>query len=290
MVKKVLSAVPGLKPEGSGVFFYPRYGYGQISQAYYKSAQELGAEILLGSRVKSVEINPEDGNHVVSYERDGLMQSVKADYIWSTIPITALNRIMSPKPPEELLEAAQNIDYRAMILIYLILEQDRFSEYDAHYFPEIEIPISRLSEPKNYSNSTEPKEFTVLCAELPCATDDPQWEMTDSQLSELVHDALRKSGIPIQSPIRETVVKRLRYAYPMYRRGYEVHFDQLDDWTSQIDGLLTFGRQGLFAHDNTHHALFMAYSAVSCLDQQGRFDKQRWQEFRHIFETHVVED
>jgi hypothetical protein len=34
----------------------------------------------------------------------------------------------------------------------------------------------------------------------------------------------------------------------------------------------------------------MAYSAVSCLDQQGRFDKQRWQEFRRVFETHVVED
>jgi len=290
MTKKVLSAVPGFKPEGSGVFYYPRKGYGQISQAYSQSAQEAGAEMMLGSRVNSVEMNSVDGSHIVSYERDGLTQSVKADYIWSTIPITALIRIMSPKPPEELIKAAQSIDYRAMILIYLVLEQDRFSEYDAHYFPEIEIPISRLSEPKNYSNSAEPKEFTVLCAELPCATDDPEWEMTDSQLCELVSDALRKSGIPIQSPIRETVVKRLRYAYPMYRQGYEMHFDQLDEWTSQIDGLLTFGRQGLFAHDNTHHALFMAYSAVSCLDQQGRFDKQRWQEFRRVFETHVVED
>jgi protoporphyrinogen oxidase len=290
MTKKVLSAVPGFKPVGSSVFYYPRKGYGQISQAYSQSAQESGAEIILGSQVNSVEMNSVDGSHIVSYERDELTQSVKADYIWSTIPITALIRIMSPKPPEELLEAAQNIDYRAMILIYLVLEQDRFSEYDAHYFPELEIPISRLSEPKNYSNSAEPKEFTVLCAELPCATDDPEWEMTDSQLSELVHDALRKSGIPIQSPIKETVVKRLRYAYPMYRQGYEMHFDQLDEWTSQIDGLLTFGRQGLFAHDNTHHALFMAYSAVSCLDQQGRFDKQRWQEFRRVFETHVVED
>ena len=57
-----------------------------------------------------------------------------------------------------------------------------------------------------------------------------------------------------------------------------------------LEGLLSFGRQGLFAHDNTHHALFMAYSAVNCLDDQGRFDRARWQDYRQIFKTHVVED
>lgn len=290
MTKKVLSALPGLKPEGSGVFFYPRNGYGQISQAYSQSAHELGAEILLGSRVNSIEMNTGDGGHIISYEQDGLIQTKKADYIWSTIPITALVRILSPKPPEELLKAAQSIDYRAMILVYIVLEKDFFSEYDAHYFPEVDIPISRLSETKNYSNSVEPKDITVLCAELPCAPGDSEWEMTDAQLSDLVADALNKSGIPLQSQIRDTVVKRLRFAYPMYRQGYEIHFEKLDEWTSQIDGLLTFGRQGLFAHDNTHHALYMAYSAVECLNDDGSFNKSRWQEFRRIFESHVVED
>ena len=49
-------------------------------------------------------------------------------------------------------------------------------------------------------------------------------------------------------------------------------------------------RQALFAHDNTHHALFMAYSAADCLAPDGSFDHARWAGFRKIFETHVVED
>jgi hypothetical protein len=53
--------------------------------------------------------------------------------------------------------------------------------------------------------------------------------------------------------------------------------------------LLTYGRQGLFAHDNTHHALFMAYRAVDCL-VDGRWDADRWQSLRQVFATHVVED
>lgn len=86
------------------------------------------------------------------------------------------------------------------------------------------------------------------------------------------------------------VTRRLRYAHPIYRRSYEHAFCELDHFIEQIDGLLTFGRQGLFAHDNTHHALFMAYSAVKCFERDGRFHSARWRELRAISDTHVVED
>ena len=55
-------------------------------------------------------------------------------------------------------------------------------------------------------------------------------------------------------------------------------------------GLLTFGRQGLFAHDNTHHALATAHAAVDCFQRDGRFDADKWQAYRRVFATHVVED
>ena len=70
-------------------------------------------------------------------------------------------------PSPEYLRAAEAIDYRAMILIYLVLEQDRFSEYDAHYFPEPEIPISRLSEPKNYRDGQGPSNLPSFVPNSP---------------------------------------------------------------------------------------------------------------------------
>lgn len=289
MARKVLAAVPGLKPPGSGRFYYPRHGYGQISEAYYQAAQTAGAKFHLNASVQSVEIT-QDNPATVCFTLNGESHSVNSNYVWSTIPITVLARCLKPSPPSEYLEAAQSIDYRAMILIYLVLEQQQFTAYDAHYFPEAHIPISRLSEPKNYSASSEPRNRTVLCAELPCSPDDPQWKMTDEQLRNLLSDALASAGIPVQSPVLQVVTRRLRQAYPIYRRGYESSFDLLDQWLSQVDGLLTFGRQGLFAHDNTHHALYMAYAAADCLDAAGRFDDERWRGFRRIFETHVVED
>jgi protoporphyrinogen oxidase len=289
MVRKVLSAVPGFKPPGSGRFYYPRFGYGQICEAYYEAAKNLGVSFLFKANLLSVTIRG-DRRVTVGYEQDGETNSVHGEYVWSTIPITSLASQLTPAPPSDYLESAKAIEYRAMILIYLVLEQDQFTEYDAHYFPEKQIRISRLSEPKNYSASREPRNRTVLCAELPCSPNDPEWGMCDQELGDLMRDALASAGLPVRARILQVASRRLRQAYPIYRQGYEHHFNRLDQWLSRINGLLTFGRQGLFAHDNTHHALFMAYSAVDCLDSEGRFDYDRWRDFRRIFETHVVED
>jgi len=289
MIKKVLAAVPGLKPRGSGRFYYPLHGYGQISEAYCQAARAAGANILLNARVHAVET---DRNAVgaVQYERDGALATLPADQVWSTIPITVLARSLNPPPPPEYLRAASSIDYRAMILIYAVLEQPQFSEYDAHYFPEPEIRIARLSEPKNYRGRQWRSEVTVLCAELPCSPEDPEWRLSDEELGQLLRESLARAGIPVRAPVRQVVTRRLRQAYPIYTRGYEASFDLLDEWLSQVGGLLTFGRQGLFAHDNTHHALYMAYSAVECLGANGAFDRGQWQAYRRVFETHVVED
>jgi protoporphyrinogen oxidase len=289
MFAKLLNALPVGKSGKGSHFFYPRRGFGQISEAYAQAAQQAGAEILFESSVKAIEMRT-DGDHQVAFENRGQSKTLQADFIWSTIPITALAKILTPVVPIEYLEAAQEIDYRAMILVYLVLEQDRFSPYDAHYFPGENIKITRLSEPKNYSGGHGPSDQTVLCAELPCAPEDAVWSMSNEELGELVSGALSSAGIPIQAPIAQVQARRLRYAYPIYQQGYEVFFEKLDAWISQFDDLLSFGRQGLFAHDNTHHALFMAYSAVSCLNEAGEFDHNRWQDFRRVFETHVVED
>jgi protoporphyrinogen oxidase len=287
--RKIANAVPGLKRPGAGRFFYPKFGYGQISQRLYEAAKNAGAEFLFGARVVAVE--REDGRIAgVRYELGGTEHRIPTRSVWSTLPISLLVRSMRPEAPPEVLRAGSQISFRGMILIYLTLEQDRFSEYDAHYFPEESTPISRLSEPKVYSNSTEPPGRTVLCAELPSDPGSREWEMSDQELGDLLRSWLERAGLPVRAKVLRVLTRRLRQAYPVYRRGYEEHFAMIDQWLGEVEGLLTFGRQGLFVHDNTHHALYMAQAASKCLRADGNFDKDLWAHYRQIFETHVVED
>jgi protoporphyrinogen oxidase len=287
MLGKVWAAVPGIRRPGAGRFFYPRLGYGQIAEAYRRGAEARGARVELGVRVLGIDAA---GGRVrgVELERDGQRVTVPADHVWSTIPITALAQLLRPAPADEARQAAGRLEYRSMILVYLVLEQRQFSEYDAHYFPEADVAIARLSEPKNYSLHG-PEDRTVLCAEIPCDAEGPLWALDDDSLGRTVCASLEQVGLPVQAPIKEVVTRRLRFAYPIYRQHYREHLDRLQASLDRVEGLVSLGRQGLFTHDNTHHALYMAYSAVDCLGAEG-FDRQRWAEYLRVFDTHVVED
>lgn len=290
LVRKVLNQVPGFKPPGSGRFFYPRLGFGQISEAYAGAASTLGADFRYGHRV--TRLVPPTGAAdpwLIEAESASGTQRMEADHVWSTLPITVLGRLIGQGVPSDVQAAGGAIEYRAMILIYLALPTERFTEFDAHYFPSADVRITRLSEPKNYSDLRKPPGTTVICAELPCSATDPWWTMDDSELAKLVAEDLARAGVPLPVAPSEVHVRRLRQAYPIYTTGYEKPFAVLDAWADSLPRLLSYGRQGLFAHDNTHHALAMAYAASGCLDDSG-FDGPRWREHRKVFDTHVVED
>ena len=288
MVRKVASALPLFKPAGHGTFFYPRGGYGQISEAYQRAAIAEGARVFLNASVHVIELE-KDQVVAVGAGRGGEQETIATRQVLSTIPLPTLVRLLRPAPPAQVLASARALEYRAMLLIYLVLETDRFTEYDAHYFPEPSVAITRLSEPKNYG-LVGPRGTTVLCAEWPCREADAVWTEPDNALGTRVVDSLKAAGLPVTSRVRRVEVRRLAHAYPVYNRNYREHFDLMDDWLQSISGLVTFGRQGLFAHDNTHHTLAMAYAATDCLDDQGRFAPENWRVHRKAFESHVVED
>ncbi len=288
LMRKIFASLPGLKSPTTGKFFYPRRGFGLICDRIGDAARASGANVNLNARVEGIEI---ENNRVksVAIRRGEQIERKAVDAVWSTLPLTVLVKASGAAAPESVRQAANAIRYRGMILVYIVLDADQYTEFDAHYFPELSIPISRLSEPKNYSALLEPKGRTVLCAELPGDPGDQYWSMDDESLGKALYGWLGACGLPQSAKIVRAFTRRLPHAYPVYDRDYEAHFKTLDDWISGVDGLLTFGRQGLFAHDNTHHALAMAYGAADCLTD-GVFDHAKWARHREEFLTHVVED
>lgn len=286
---KMMRMLPGMGDETTGKFFYPRKGFGQITDALQKKASDQGAVFRLQTDITRIE---RDGDKIKAlWTRDGKKETrEECSQVLSTIPLTTLVRLMDPPAPEPVIDAAKSIKFRGMILVYLVLETDQFTEFDAHYFPELSIPISRMSEPKNYNASTSPKDVTILCAELPSDPGDPWWDMSDEDLGQKFCGWLSDVGLPVECKVRRCETRRINHAYPVYDLDYEQHFNTVDEWLLGLDGLLVFGRQGLFAHDNTHHAIAMSYGAADCIDATGRLDAVKWAQYREEFATHTVED
>ncbi|MDQ3885451.1 MAG: FAD-dependent oxidoreductase, partial [Actinomycetota bacterium] len=266
------------------VFHYPRRGFGQIVEALAQAAIDAGAQIRLGAEVNRV-VSREDG---VSVETaDGI--TCTGAQLFTTIPLPVLARVTEPAPDSSAVRAASTLRFRSMLLLYLVGSGHPWTVFDAHYLPGRGSPITRISEPVNYRNSvTDPPGRTVLCCELPCSAGDSWWTAPETDLVEVATQTFAEHDLP---PLRlEGVhVRRMRHVYPVYATGYADHLTQLNTWADALPRVTTFGRLGLFAHDNTHHALAMAYEAVDAL-RGGSVDPMAWSAARRRFADHVVED
>ena len=264
-------------------FYYPAGGFGRIPEVLAHAAVEAGAEIRLSDAARRVEF-PDSSVEVTTNSGD----RIRAGQVWSTIPLTSLAGLIEPVADDPA-PPIGDLEYRAMLLVYLALATDRYTPFDAHYFPDGDMAMTRVSEPKNYRDGTDPPGRTVLCAEIPCSPTGTRWSRPAAELADLVGGGLARCGLPPVRPV-EVAVRRIRHAYPVYRLGHEGILASLIDWTDRRRALLTFGRQGLFAHDNTHHTLAMAWAAADAVDPDGRVDPNRWDAARRSFDAHVVED
>jgi len=266
-----------------GVFWYPRHGFGQIPEALANAATRAGAEIVCDAEVTRLDLG-DDGVRVQACDT-----TIDADHVWSTVPLPLIARLADA--PGDVLDAAARLEHRALTLLYLVFDVAFVSDFDASYFPGLEVCASRVSEPKRYRDGrgSDPDDRTVLCAEIPCAVGDDVWTAAPDALASRLVTELRAQDLAVPSPIAVDV-RRVAHAYPTYRVGYETHLQTVESWVLAQPRIVSLGRQGLFAHDNTHHTLATAWAAADALAADGRLDPERWAAARERFATHVVED
>ena len=283
------------------VFYYPRRGFGQITEAMAREFEKLGGKILLSQAVSEISLTDNQPLQL-AYSRaveasapshpsqNTEKSTLSADYIFSTIPINRLLDYLNPPPPAEVQTAGRKVRYRAMIFCYLILNTDRFSPHDAHYFPENDVVFSRLSEPKNYSGTQKPRGRTGLCAEIPCEKGGRLWNTTEADLiGRVIHD-LSCCDLPLPGPLETAFTRRLSHVYPIYDLNYARHLRTIRNHIEHRDRIISLGRQGLFIHNNVHHVLDMARAAADCLQTDYRWDANRWRAHINTFQTTTVED
>lgn len=288
--------IRGSRPEGR-VFLYPRRGFGAISEVLADAAVAAGVELRLGTEVVSLDpgdrATPATLDVVDRQAADGpgaAPTTITAELVWSTGPIGELAVRSRPEPGPDVLAAVGRLEHRGLVLAYLVLPRHQWTPFDAHYLPGAGQLAARISEPRNYRESAEdPQGVTVVCAEIPATVGDAVWTASDADLAARLADDLARLGLPAVDPVSVTTV-RLPRVYPVYRSGFEWDLVALEWWLAQHPRLVSFGRQGLFVPDNTHHALVMADAAAGALRADGTFDHEGWARARAGFQLHVVED
>lgn len=270
---------PGLRS-----FYYPRLGFGQITDAYSAAGRAAGVHCFSEQQVERIELCT-DAAWVTTAEG----ASIRARRVFTTLPLPSLVRLVSPGAPAAVVEAASRLHFRGIVYAYLGHQGGRWTSFDAHYLPADGTRISRISEPANYrENPDDPQDRSVICVEMPATVGDNVWQLPDEQIVAQVLHRLGQVHLP---PVHlgQWAVEREPHIYPVFPVGYEPHLNVLVEWMNSLPHLTSFGRKGLFAHEATHHSLTEAYAAADAY-ASGVWDEAFWRQARAQFVHHAVQE
>lgn len=290
-VPSILSLLKNMviKPDPSmsaDYFYYPRKGFGQLTEILSKKIISQGGKIILEANVTAM--TPKKNMiQSITYTHRKKQKEIPVDYVLSTIHLTDIPSFFS-SVSEQIKAAAGQLHHRGLILIYLVVQKERLFQENWLFFPEKEYIFNRVSEQKSFSTETMPQDKTVIIAEVTATPNDECWVMEEKILIDRVISDLKKADILHGEVILDTFTKRARRIYPIYTIGYKSHIKTLLNFVHNYDNFYTLGRQGLFNYNNTDHCIDMGRKLIEHLTQQKT--KEDWQKTLAYFDTYRIVD
>ncbi len=258
-------------------YFYPAHGIGALSETMKNRLVANGGQVFLSARIQEVKTKPEGIESVEISDQKGSKEKIPADILISTIPISELYRLVSRDNIQSALPPF-DLKYRGLRILYLFLEDTVHHPNETFYFPEPDLLIGRVSEISKYSPSLNPDAgHSILTIEIPCSEDDRIWNMSDSALSELCLNELKKIKILRMevSKVSDAFSVKEKYVYPVYELDWKTKFKRIYDALNAIPNLYQVGRSALFLHCNIDHCMAMGMRLAKLI-ASGQCGKKAW--------------
>lgn len=234
-------------------FDYPGLGIGRISERL-RDGITLKNEVVTGTGLTRLLHSGFEAKAAQLRNGSGTFTVEGGEFI-STIPLTTLVRILDPKPPEEVFQAASSLKYRDILIATVMIDRAEVTDQTWIYIPEKKIPFGRIHEPRNWSPRMAPEGKTHIVAEFFCFEGDSIWNTPDGQLIDLTALHLEKLGFIGRQEVIGGCVVRVPKAYPLFEVGYKKHYEVIESYLGKFTNLHTIGRGGMFRYYNMDHTM-----------------------------------
>jgi len=243
-------------------FHYPTLGAGMMWQRFQEVVEGLGGKVWLGAEVIQLERDKRRVIDVVVRQNEETYR-IAGDHFISSMSLAELITRLNPPPPDNVVQAARRLSYRALILVGLIVDRADLFPDQWIYVHSPKVEVGRIQNFKNWSAAmvSDPGK-TCLGMEYFCTEGDDTWAMSDAELLELATHELASLGLANVGDVEDGVVFRQPKAYPVYDRGYREHLETIQRFLATMDNLQTIGRNGLHRYNNQDHSMLSAMLAV----------------------------
>ena len=244
-------------------FQYPRLGPGQLWEKVAANLGECGYPPVLRTGVRAIHHDGKRVHAVTVVDQHGETRREVGAHFISSMPIRELVRCLDPRPPSEVIAAADGLRYRDFITVGLIIGQPQVFPDNWIYVHSPAVKVGRIQNFKAWSPSMVPDASkSSLGLEYFVQEDDELWSATDHDLVELGKRELESLGLVRAEQVEDGCVIRMPKAYPVYDDTYKQCLATVRAYLAGLPNLQLVGRNGQHRYNNQDHSMVTAIYAA----------------------------
>lgn len=243
-------------------FDYPRLGPGMLWQRVKQLVEAQGGEVWLDSDAAVIRRRDNVIKSIVVPHPDG-PKEVFGDHFISSMPISDFIKRLDPPAPQDVLDAANQLNYRDFLTVCLIIDCADLFPDNWIYIHEPGVKVGRIQNYGNWSEEMVPeKGKSGVGLEYFCNEGDELWNSSDEELIELGKQELARLGLADIRQMNDGCVFRVSKSYPVYDANYKRTVDRIKEFVDGLENFQTIGRNGLHRYNNQDHAMLTGMFAV----------------------------
>ncbi len=237
-------------------FRYPRRGPGMMWEACARKVKELGGEIVMDRKLRSLAYDKHNGLWSVAVESgNGRVEHYEAAHVVSSAPVRELIAALKPAPLTLL--HARELKYRDFLTVVLIGESKSDLPDNWVYIHDPKVKVGRVQNFRSWSPEMLPDETSIcLGLEYFCFEGDGLWSAPDEELIARATREIGEIGLMDPADVRDACVVRQKKAYPVYDDAYADHIKEIRrELKLAYPDLHLVGRNGMHKYNNQDHAM-----------------------------------
>jgi protoporphyrinogen oxidase len=245
--------------------YYPENGFGTMctSLADRIEGTRLG-NIHLGTQLSSIDQKP-NGDYVIrAQKKNGDLVEIETEHLISTIPISSLFNAIDFDVPEQVVQAANQLNYLSLISLYIIIEKQ--NTLGCMYQYCLNYPYNRIADVNEVTLTPRgSRKLNALSIEKSCRYGDDWWNKKKEELLEIYLPFLEKDGIIKREDVVDLGLMKAAYAYPMPTYDFETHLSKVQEYISLKEKLYLLGRTGTFKYADFDQTLESGFNVADML-------------------------
>ena len=258
-------------------FNYPKLGPGMMWEKVARLIKEKGGQIIMDSKVEKISHSEGMVTKVITKSSEGKQTEYTGyDNVLTTMPLKEVVLALDSIPPQEVVDAANNLTFRDFITVAIMLDKKELPPDDWVYTHDEGLKSIRIQIFKNWSPFMVPdQDKSCVGFEFVANEGDELWNMSDEDLINMAKVDIEKLGFAKSSQVFDAKVVKLKNVYPTYLIGYQDKVDTIKNYlktTFKENAIQPIGRGGQHRYNNSDHSMMTAILAVRNIAGEGKYD------------------